>query len=86
MFAGLLGRLATSAADRVSAPRISVLMFHRVLSEPDPLFPGETCAVRFDRLAGALAGAFHVLSLGQAHSLWQRQQLPRRALIALAAA
>ena len=81
MFAGSLGRLATSAADRVSAPRISVLMFHRVLSEPDPVFPGETCAVRFNRLAGALACAFNVLSLGQAHTLWQRQQLPRRALV-----
>ena len=81
MFAGLMGRLAISAADRVSAPRISVLMFHRVLSEPDPVFPGETCAVRFNRLAGALACAFNVLSLGQAHTLWQRQQLPRRALV-----
>ena len=76
-----MGRLATSAADRVVAPRLSVLIFHRVLSGPDPLFPGETCAVRFDRLARALARTFTVLTLGQAHSLWQRQQLPRRALV-----
>ena len=79
--AGSLGRLATSAADRWASPRISVLMFHRVLAEPDPLFPGEPCAERFSRLMGAVARTFNVLSLGQAHTLWQRQQLPRRALV-----
>lgn len=56
-------------------------MFHRVLAEPDPLFPGEPCAERFARLMGAVARTFNVLSLGQAHTLWQRQQLPRRALV-----
>lgn len=81
MSAGSLGRLVTSAADWMSVPRISVLLFHRVLPEPDPLFPGETCAARFDRIAGAVSRTFNVLSLGQAHALWQQQRLPRRALV-----
>ena len=78
---GSFGRLALAAAEGVSASRVSVLIFHRVLPAPDPLFPGELCADRFDRLLGALARAFNVLSLGRAHSLWQQQALPPRALV-----
>ncbi len=81
MLTGALGRLATSTADRVCAPRVSVLIFHRVLPEPDPLFPNEPCAGHFNALMSAVARSFNVLSLGQAHTLWQQQQLPRRALV-----
>ena len=79
--AGTLGRLATAIADSVAAPRASILIFHRVLPEPDPLFPGEVCAAQFDRLMGTVARAFTVLRLGQAHALWQQQRLPPRALV-----
>jgi peptidoglycan/xylan/chitin deacetylase (PgdA/CDA1 family) len=79
--AGRLGRLATAAADRVAAPRVSILIFHRVLPEPDPLFPGEVCAAQFHRLMGTVARAFTVLSLGQSHALWLQQRLPPRALV-----
>ena len=78
---GSLGRLAAATADRVTTPRVSVLIFHRVLPAPDPLFPGEICADHFNRLLGVLARAFNVLSLGRAHALMQQRALPPRALV-----
>lgn len=78
---GSVGRMLVTAADRLSARRISILIYHRVLPSPDALFPSEPCADRFDVLMGAVARTFNVLSLGQAHTLWQQQQLPERALV-----
>ena len=65
---------ATAAALRWSAaahgaftgPALSILIFHRVLERPDPLFPGETDAARFDALMGLVARSFRVVTVGQA--------------------
>jgi peptidoglycan/xylan/chitin deacetylase (PgdA/CDA1 family) len=59
--------------------RLSVLIFHRVLREPDPLFPDEMHARRFDALCGWLAAWFNVLPLDQAVARLNDGTLPARA-------
>ncbi|WEN41437.1 hypothetical protein CKCBHOJB_00989 [Thauera sp. GDN1] len=59
--------------------RLSILIFHRVLSEPDPLFPGEVDRRRFDELMGWIAAWFNVLPLEEAVARLKRGQLPARA-------
>jgi peptidoglycan/xylan/chitin deacetylase (PgdA/CDA1 family) len=59
--------------------RLSVLIFHRVLREPDPLFPGEMHARRFDAVCGWLAAWFNVLPLDQAVTQLRNGTLPARA-------
>ncbi|MEO8976174.1 MAG: polysaccharide deacetylase family protein, partial [Casimicrobiaceae bacterium] len=35
--------------------KLSILIFHRVLPERDPLFPGEPFGAEFDQLVGHIA-------------------------------
>ena len=57
---------------------LSVLIFHRVLPEPDPLFPDEMHASRFDELCAWLASWFNVLPLDQAVAHLNMGTLPAR--------
>ncbi len=59
--------------------RLSVLIFHRVLSEADPLFPQEMHAHRFDAVCGWLARWFNVLPLDRAVEQLGAGTLPARA-------
>ena len=59
--------------------RLSVFIFHRVLPEPDALFPEEIHARRFDELCGWLAAWFNVLPLDHAVARLQAGTLPARA-------
>jgi peptidoglycan/xylan/chitin deacetylase (PgdA/CDA1 family) len=59
--------------------RLSVLIFHRVLREPDPLFPDEIDAARFDELLGWVKSWFKVLPLDEAARRLQDASLPARA-------
>ena len=59
--------------------RLSVLIFHRVLSEPDPLFPEEMHSRRFDEMCGWLASWFKVLALDEAVARLKASTLPARA-------
>ena len=59
--------------------RLSTLIFHRVLPEPDPLFPDEMHARRFDELCGWLKSWFTVLPLDQAVARLNTGTLPARA-------
>jgi peptidoglycan/xylan/chitin deacetylase (PgdA/CDA1 family) len=61
-------------------PRLSILIFHRVLPSPDPLFPSEVDAVRFDRMMATVSRAFRVLPLAEAVRLMGESRLPPRAL------
>lgn len=60
--------------------RLSILIFHRVLPAPDPLFPGEMDAARFDALCGWVKQWFQVLPLDEAVARLQHGDLPSRAL------
>ncbi len=60
--------------------KLSVLFFHRVLPGPDPLFPEEVDAPRFDQMCGWLARWFNVLALDQAVAALKVGSLPARAV------
>ena len=55
-------RLASGLGGR---QRLSILLFHRVHSTPDPLFPGEVDLVAFDQILGWLGTCFNVLPLDE---------------------
>ena len=59
--------------------RLSVFIFHRVLPEPDQLFPDEMHARRFDEVCGWLKSWFNVLPLDQAVARLKTGTLPARA-------
>ncbi|MFG6466423.1 polysaccharide deacetylase family protein [Roseateles sp. BYS87W] len=59
--------------------RLTVLIFHRVLSVPDPLFPDEMDAARFDALLGWVKRWFRVLPLDEAIARLNDGTLPARA-------
>jgi peptidoglycan/xylan/chitin deacetylase (PgdA/CDA1 family) len=69
--------LASPAGARA---RLSVLIFHRVLPAPDPLFPGELDARRFDEVCGWLRAWFNVLPLDAAVQRLREHNMPARAL------
>lgn len=74
------GRTAATCAAAVDGPRLSVLIFHRVLPVSDPIFPGELDAQRFARLMHIVARTFRVLPLDKAVALLASGKLPARAL------
>ena len=59
--------------------RLSVLIFHRVLPKPDPLFPGEPDASRFEAQMHWLKTWFNVLPLPEAVERLRAGNLPARA-------
>ncbi|SFO16848.1 polysaccharide deacetylase family protein [Nitrosospira briensis] len=59
--------------------RLSILIYHRVLPQPDPLFPGEGDAESFDRHMGQLAACFRIISLRDAIRGLRNRKLPPRA-------
>lgn len=59
--------------------RLSVLIFHRVFPEIDPLFPDEPDIERFDAIVAWVANWFNVLPLDEAVICLKRGTLPARA-------
>jgi peptidoglycan/xylan/chitin deacetylase (PgdA/CDA1 family) len=59
--------------------RLTVLIFHRVRPEPDPLFPRELDAVAFGERLAWLRAWFNVLPLDDAVDTLARGSLPARA-------
>ncbi len=68
--------LASPAGKRA---RLSILIFHRVLPAPDPLFPGEPDAARFDQMLEWVTSWFNVLPLDEAVRRRAEGTLPARA-------
>ncbi|MGE0383616.1 MAG: polysaccharide deacetylase family protein [Gammaproteobacteria bacterium] len=68
---GLLDRLR---------PRLSVLIYHRVLAEPDPMRTYEIDAARFDAQMRWVGAAFNVVPLEDAIAALAHGRLPPRAL------
>lgn len=59
--------------------RLSILIYHRVLRQPDPLFPTAVDADKFDQQMRLLSGCFNVLPLAEATYALQCGRLPARA-------
>lgn len=70
----------TRAVAAGTSGRLSILIFHRVLAQPDPVFPLEVDAQRFDRLMRVVARGYRVLPLSEAVERLQRGRLPPRAM------
>lgn len=73
-------RGAAAGSALASGAGLSVLIFHRVLPEPDPLFPGEVDAARFERLMRLVRLAYRVMPLDEAVRRLAEGCLPARAL------
>ena len=80
MLHGLSRQLLAWRAPAGAQARLSILIFHRVLPAPDPLFPGEVDAARFGRICAWVARWFNVLPLDAAVQRLRRGDLPARAL------
>jgi peptidoglycan/xylan/chitin deacetylase (PgdA/CDA1 family) len=62
------------------APRLSVLTYHRVLPETDPLLPGEPSAAAFEQRMRWIKANFNVLPLSEAVRELREDRLAARAL------
>jgi peptidoglycan/xylan/chitin deacetylase (PgdA/CDA1 family) len=76
----MLKTLAGVLSPGATHGRLATLIFHRVLSQPDPIFPGEPDIRRFDEILGWVKRWFDVLPLDEAVSLLAQNRLPARAL------
>jgi len=56
--------------------RLTIFIFHRVLPQPDPIFPSEVDAVRFDKMMGWIKQWFNVLPLDSAVRRLKDASLP----------
>ena len=76
-----VAQAASAAWALLAGPCLSILIFHRVHAKADLLFPEEPDAARFDRLMRFVAGAFKVMTLGEAVTALADGKLPPRALV-----
>src|SRR6185312_14140269 len=75
-------RLVTALASGVGKhAKLSAFYFHRVVSEPDPLLPGEPDARQFDAILGWIGAQFRVLDPVEACNRLFSGSLPSRAAI-----
>lgn len=74
--------LATALLSLVApggARGLSILVYHRVLEQPDPLFPEQIDSARFAQHLDVLGECFNVMPLPEAVSRLLTGRLPRRA-------
>lgn len=75
----LLRKLLTHLSPGGVCGKLSILIFHRVLPEPDPLFPAEVDSRQFDAIMGWVKQWFNVLPLYEAVERLQCRSLPAAA-------
>lgn len=75
MLKQVLGYLSPAGA----TARLSVIILHRVLPKPDPLFPGEIDARRFEEMCVWLKQWLNILPLDEAIGRFKDGSLPARA-------
>lgn len=75
--ARVLGGLTSPRGD---AAKLTVLLYHRVLPRPDPLFPHEPDAAQFDAQLACLSRVFRVVSLEDGLCKLKAGALPARAI------
>jgi peptidoglycan/xylan/chitin deacetylase (PgdA/CDA1 family) len=73
-------KTAFKLASSTGGPKLSILIFHRVLPETDPLFPEEPDARRFDQVMGWVKNWFNVMPLDAAVDALKKRNLPARAM------
>jgi peptidoglycan/xylan/chitin deacetylase (PgdA/CDA1 family) len=76
LFRGL-GSLLSPAGHK---GKLAILIYHRILSSPDPLLHDEIDAPTFERHMRLIAANFNVLRLGEACERLERSALPARAV------
>lgn len=81
---GLLPSLACGVLKQISSmgslrSRLSILIYHRVLARPDPLFPAEIDAPRFEQHLAFLKANFNIIALHEAIDGLRNNTLPPRA-------
>lgn len=78
--AGLACRALKHVAFTGSAgQRLSILIFHRVLPQQDPLFPDEVTAARFDLQLAHISQCFNIIALSEGVRALRKGTLPPRA-------
>ncbi len=65
---------------QLRASRLSILIFHRVLPQADPLFPEEPDVQRFEAILRNVVSSFAVMPLAQAAAALEQGTLPEGAL------
>lgn len=75
----LLGRAAMRLMSPGGRRGLSILIYHRVLPLPDPLFPGEVDCVEFERQMQLVKACCNVLPLPEAVARARAGTLPPRA-------
>lgn len=63
----------------LSSNRLTILIFHRVLASPDPIFPEEPDAIRFNEIMVWIKSWFNVIPLDVAVNALKSGKLPVRA-------
>ena len=76
-----LSRAALGVGSVFASPRLSILIYHRVHGQADPLFADEPDAAQFAGHMRYVARTFNVLTLGEAASRLAENRLPARALV-----
>lgn len=76
----VLKSIAGALSPSGPSARLSILIFHRVLAQVDPLFPDEPDAMRFDKVLSWIARWFQVMPLDEAVSRLRSANLPARAV------
>ena len=79
MTSPLIRSLLTVLSPAGRRARLSILIFHRVVGRPDPLFPGEPDVRRFDQICSFLKAWCNILPLAEAVERLQASSLPARA-------
>ena len=75
----LLWKAAIHAASATTpGNKLAILIFHRVLSAPDPLMPSEPSVAEFDLLCDRLKSVYRIFSLTEAVDRLNTKSLPPR--------
>lgn len=74
-----LSLLSTAVLPSGRAAKLSILIYHRILPFPDPMFESEPDAREFEQHMALLANYFTVLPLSEAVQRLKNGRLPRRA-------
>tara|TARA_R110001583_G_scaffold154316_1_gene305986 strand:- start:15415 stop:16389 length:975 start_codon:yes stop_codon:yes gene_type:complete len=77
----MLDLLKTGLGLVLGANKLSILIYHQVLPDYDPMRPDEITAARFDQHLDWIKSAFNVLTLDEAVNALKNRCLPPRSLV-----